>query len=118
MKTSEEMPTISGADRFNRRGGTCRLHAIDMNQLCIIWGCWQKLSNAGAILASSLLELQMPCPFSKGSPFWLFPVISKVAWKAQILPDIAVARPLGIAAHDHRIVGKEEHASRKGLRLF
>src|SRR2546422_6480656 len=28
----EKMLTISGADRFSRRGGTCRLHAIFMNR--------------------------------------------------------------------------------------
>jgi hypothetical protein len=28
----EKMLAISGADRFSRRGGTCRLHAIFMNQ--------------------------------------------------------------------------------------
>jgi DNA repair protein RadC len=31
---------------------------------------------------------------------------------------IAVASPLGIAVHDHIIVGKEGHASLKGLRLI
>jgi hypothetical protein len=34
----EKALTISGVGRFTRRGGTCRLHAIFMNQLCIIWG--------------------------------------------------------------------------------
>jgi DNA repair protein RadC len=29
-----------------------------------------------------------------------------------------VARPLGIAVHDHIIVGKDGHASLKGLRLI
>src|SRR4249920_2930890 len=29
----EKALAISGADRFTRRGGTCRLHAIFMNQL-------------------------------------------------------------------------------------
>jgi len=28
------------------------------------------------------------------------------------------AKPLGIAVHDHLIVGKNGHASMKGLRLF
>ena len=32
---SEEMLRIFGADWLSRRGGTCRLHAIHMNQLCI-----------------------------------------------------------------------------------
>jgi DNA repair protein RadC len=31
---------------------------------------------------------------------------------------IGVARPLGIAVHDHLIVGKEGHASLKGMRLI
>ncbi len=30
---------------------------------------------------------------------------------------IAVASPLGISVHDHIIVGKEGHASLKGLKL-
>ena len=29
-----------------------------------------------------------------------------------------VAKPLGIAVHDHIIVGREGHASLKGLRLI
>ena len=31
---------------------------------------------------------------------------------------VAVASPLGIAVHDHIIVGKEGHASLKGLKLI
>ena len=31
---------------------------------------------------------------------------------------VEVAKPLGIAVHDHIIVGKEGHASFKGLRLI
>jgi DNA repair protein RadC len=31
---------------------------------------------------------------------------------------IAVAQPLGIGVHDHIIVGKEGHASLKGLKLI
>ena len=38
----ENALTISGADRFIRRGGTCPLHAIFMNQPCIIWGNWEN----------------------------------------------------------------------------
>jgi hypothetical protein len=41
----EKALTISGVDRFTRRGGTCRLHAIFMNQLCIIWGYQKELSS-------------------------------------------------------------------------
>src|ERR1700737_3752528 len=41
----EKALTISGVDRFTRRGGTCRLHAIVMNQLCIIWGYQEELSS-------------------------------------------------------------------------
>ena len=44
----EKALTISGADRFTRRGGTCRLHAIFMNQLCIIWGYQEELSSTAA----------------------------------------------------------------------
>jgi RadC-like JAB domain len=35
-----------------------------------------------------------------------------------IQPIVAVARPLGIAVHDHIIVGKDGHASLMGLRLI
>jgi DNA repair protein RadC len=31
---------------------------------------------------------------------------------------IAVAKPLGISVHDHIIVGKDGHATFKGLRLI
>ena len=31
---------------------------------------------------------------------------------------VEIARPLGISVHDHLIVGKEGHASFKGLRLI
>jgi proteasome lid subunit RPN8/RPN11 len=31
---------------------------------------------------------------------------------------VAVARPLGISVHDHIIVGRDGHASLKGLRLI
>jgi DNA repair protein RadC len=31
---------------------------------------------------------------------------------------VEVARPLGISVHDHIIVGKEGHASFKGLKLI
>jgi len=31
---------------------------------------------------------------------------------------VAVARPLGIAVDDHIIVGKDGHASLKGMRLI
>jgi len=31
---------------------------------------------------------------------------------------VAVAQPLGISVHDHLIVGKDGHASLKGLRLI
>jgi DNA repair protein RadC len=34
------------------------------------------------------------------------------------LDIIAVAEPLGVAVHDHIIVGREGHASLKGLRLI
>jgi DNA repair protein RadC len=31
---------------------------------------------------------------------------------------VAVAQPLGISVHDHIVVGKEGHASLKGLKLI
>jgi DNA repair protein RadC len=31
---------------------------------------------------------------------------------------VEIAKPLGIAVHDHIIVGKDGHASLKGLRLM
>ncbi|KAB2883195.1 MAG: hypothetical protein F9K38_06390 [Pseudorhodoplanes sp.] len=31
---------------------------------------------------------------------------------------VEVARPLGISVHDHLIVGKEGHASFKGMKLI
>jgi len=31
---------------------------------------------------------------------------------------VEIARPLGIAVHDHIIVGKDGHASLKGLKLI
>ena len=31
---------------------------------------------------------------------------------------VAVARPLGIGVHDHIIVGKDGHASLKGLKVI
>ncbi|HUE11251.1 MAG TPA: JAB domain-containing protein, partial [Steroidobacteraceae bacterium] len=43
------------------------------------------------------------------------PSRADVAMTQQI---IAVASPLGIAVHDHIIVGREGHASLKGLKLI
>jgi DNA repair protein RadC len=43
------------------------------------------------------------------------PSRADVAMTQQI---IAVAQPLGIAVHDHIIVGREGHASLKGLKLI
>jgi hypothetical protein len=40
--------TIAGADRFTRRGDTCRLHTIFMNQLCLNWGYQEDLSSTAA----------------------------------------------------------------------
>jgi hypothetical protein len=44
----EKALATSGADRFTRGGGTCRLHAIFMNQLCIIWRYQEELSSTAA----------------------------------------------------------------------
>src|SRR5207302_6785727 len=38
MSSTKEMLAISEADRFSRRVGTCRLHAIFMNQSCVYLG--------------------------------------------------------------------------------
>ena len=38
---SEKALTIPGANRFTRRGCTCRLNAIFMNRLYINWGIWR-----------------------------------------------------------------------------
>ena len=43
------------------------------------------------------------------------PSVADIQMTQQI---IAVAQPLGIGVHDHIIVGKEGHASFKGLRLI
>jgi len=45
---SEEALMIAGANRFSRRGNTCRLHAIFMNQSCAIWGYQEELSSTAA----------------------------------------------------------------------
>jgi hypothetical protein len=44
----EKALTISGANRFTRRGSTCRLHAIFMNQLSVIWVQLVELSSRAA----------------------------------------------------------------------
>lgn len=36
----------------------------------------------------------------------------------EMLAIVDVAKPLGIAVHDHIIVGKDGHASLKGLKLI
>jgi hypothetical protein len=48
-------------DRFTGRGGTCRLHAIFMNQLCAIWGIQEKLSSTG-MSAFRNAFVQSTCP--------------------------------------------------------
>jgi hypothetical protein len=45
----EKALTISGVNRFTRRGGTCPLHAIFMNQCCIIWGYQKELSSTAVM---------------------------------------------------------------------
>ena len=45
VKPFEEMLTISGADWFSHRGGTCRLRAIYLDQLYIHVGKADKLSS-------------------------------------------------------------------------
>ena len=46
------------------------------------------------------------------------PVYPREVVKRALEAIIAVAGPLGIAVHDHLIVGKDGHASLKGLRLI
>src|SRR6516165_78225 len=43
----EKALTTAGTDRLTRRGGTCRLHAILMSQLCINWGYGGKIVKHG-----------------------------------------------------------------------
>ena len=54
IRSGENVPlkalTIAAVDRFIHRGGACRLHAIFMNQLRMIWGYQEKLSSTGALL--------------------------------------------------------------------
>ena len=59
------MLTISGANWFGRRAGTCRLHAIYMNQPCIYVGKWEKLSSTAgrAILAKPAQHADAPHAF-------------------------------------------------------
>jgi hypothetical protein len=45
IRPFEEMLTISGANWFSRRSGTCRLHAIYMNQPCIYIGKVKETVN-------------------------------------------------------------------------
>ena len=39
---------VSGLIGFTRRGGYCRLQAISMNELSIIWGYQEELSSTAA----------------------------------------------------------------------
>ena len=85
---------------------------------------WQFLTapNARPQRSSGELETQQ---FQRGrSPHWLVhnhpsgdptPSQADIQMTQQI---VAVAGPLGIAVHDHIIVGKEGHASLKGLKLM
>ena len=41
-----------------------------------------------------------------------------VRWYCVTQPVIDIAKPFGIAVHDHIIVGKDGHASLKGLKLM
>jgi hypothetical protein len=55
----EKALTMSGADRFSRRGGTCRLHAIYLNQLC------ENMKIAGEIVKNGV-GAPMVCPLRCG----------------------------------------------------
>jgi hypothetical protein len=66
--SSRKRSRFGGVDRFTRRGGTCRLHAIFVNQLCIIWGYQEELSStvgwreelAASICCPQHLRLYVP----------------------------------------------------------
>ena len=58
----EKALAISGADRFTRRGATCRLHAIFMNLLCIIWGYQEELSSTAGPRADGEARIATPDP--------------------------------------------------------
>jgi len=86
---------------------------------------WVRMSegtvNASALCIRNLLEQAVLCKASgiilvhnhpSGDPT---PSQADVQMTQQI---IAVAAPLGIAVHDHIIVGKEGHASLRGLKLI
>ena len=67
IRSGENVPlkalTIAAVDRFIHRGGACRLHAIFMNQLRMIWGYQEKLSSTGALLgAASRRRQSVPHP--------------------------------------------------------
>jgi len=57
---------------------------------------------------SAIRDSRVPLPPSRSGE--LKPAVTQAI--------VAVARPLGIAVHDHIIVGKDGHASLKGLRLI
>jgi hypothetical protein len=75
---SEKALTISGADRFTRRVDGSGLHAISMNQLCIIWGCQEELSST-----AEFRQLRLPWPMRS--------VVTVSRWDHRPLPFFAPA---------------------------
>jgi hypothetical protein len=47
----EKALTIAGADQFTRRGDTCRLYAMFVNQSCTNWGYQEELSSTARPIA-------------------------------------------------------------------
>jgi hypothetical protein len=54
----------------------------------------------------------------QGAKWGAIVCIKSGSGEKRTLAIIDVARPLGIAVHDHIIVGKHRHASLKGLKLM
>src|SRR5262245_31247377 len=65
------MLTVSGANWFGRRAGTCRLHAIYMNQPCIYVGKvgetvkygWARHPRRGTVGPTPRMQTRF-CPFN------------------------------------------------------
>jgi DNA repair protein RadC len=64
------------------------------------------------VLSIGYVERQAGAHHPSGDPT---PSQADIAMTKEI---VSVAQPLGISVHDHIIVGKDGHASLKGLRLI
>jgi hypothetical protein len=70
----EKALTIAGADRFTRRGDTCRLHAMFMNQSFTNWGHQEELSSTARPIAIDNHQVSarlVGCPARHKPPFFL-----------------------------------------------